>query len=163
MPKLDIITGFVPDYMHCGLSGVVRQFTMYFFDRNSPASLDRGTIAKINKLLTDLKAPIQVARLNRDFETQSKFKAKEWENWVLFYSKPCLSIIPEDRKKFFLHWSDLVEAIYILLKDSIKLEELTHADNLCKKFFVTAQRLYGPKVMKYNVHQLWHLCDSVRD
>jgi len=32
IPQFDLITGFVPDYMHCVLLGVVRSFVSLWFD-----------------------------------------------------------------------------------------------------------------------------------
>ena len=48
LPKFDIVFGFVPDYMHFMLLGVVRQFTMYFFEPNNPCSLDNSLKREIN-------------------------------------------------------------------------------------------------------------------
>ena len=35
LPKFDLICSFVPDYMHCVLFGVVRQFVSLWLDSSS--------------------------------------------------------------------------------------------------------------------------------
>ena len=63
LPKFDIIFGFLPDYMHFMLLGVVRQFTMYFFKANSSCSLNSSVKTDINKTIDKFEPSQQVAQL----------------------------------------------------------------------------------------------------
>ncbi len=64
---------------------------------------------------------------------------------------------------YYRHVSDLVQAMHILLSDSISLTSLTLARTLLFDFCRTFPRLYHPCFETINVHNLLHLCDKVQD
>lgn len=48
-------------------------------------------------MITKIKAPHQVVRLTRAFSEKEFWKAREWENWTLFYNMVVLeNILPPD-------------------------------------------------------------------
>ncbi|XP_018311098.1 uncharacterized protein [Mycetomoellerius zeteki] len=63
-----------------------------------------------------------VAYLPRPITERHYLKAREWENWVLFYSCPLLHGNLE--QKLINHWSLFVHALHILLSDTIILVDL---------------------------------------
>lgn len=154
LQHFDIIKGFVPDYMHCFVGGVAKQFTSYLLN-----SLSQYEFNLINSLLKKVKAPHQISRLSRPLEDRGKWKTREWENWVLYYSAPLLELVIS--KKLFKHWTLLVNSLHILLKTEISYDELNEADEMLYSFVHDAQELYGKQVMTYNVHQLLHIVESV--
>lgn len=90
----NIIEGFVPDILHI-LLGIGEQFAKYF-----AASLGKEAIEQLDKLLLNIKAPKQISRLSRPFSDRTHWKGREWENWVLYYSIPLISLFPSiDKKK----------------------------------------------------------------
>lgn len=88
------------------------------------------------------------------------WKASEWKWWLLFYAVPCLDGILE--KKYHEHMCLLVNGIFLLLKDEILKNDLKEAMDNLSKFVYEVEELYGKSAMTFNVHQLLHLPQSVR-
>ncbi|XP_024892185.1 uncharacterized protein LOC112467697 isoform X1 [Temnothorax curvispinosus] len=159
----NIISGFVPDSMHCLCLGIAEQFLRYWIESNNlPYSLSNNDINKIDNVLLTIKAPNQIARLSRSIRDKKYWKAREWENWILYYSLPILLCFPH-LEIWVKHWSLLVEAFYILLKKSITRDEVNYAHTLLTKFVCYTEHYYSKAAMTYNVHQLLHLAQSVAD
>ena len=159
----NIIDGFVPDAMHCIALGVVKQFlNLWFSSSNEPYSISNANATQIDKYLTSLKAPTQIARLSRPLKDRKYWKSIELENWLLYYSLPALEQI-DNFKRYCKHWALLVNAFHILMQSSITIDELVRADVLLKQFVAETQLLYSKKAMTFNVHQLIHISQSVAD
>ena len=154
LPYFNIISGFVPDYLHCCLEGVANQFTSYYLQ-----SLSDEQIETLDNEMNKIAAPNQITRLCRPLSCRDDWKGREWENFVLYYSVPVLSLILKKEK--LNHWLLFVESLYILLKNSIHINDLNKADEMLLKFVIKAEELYGMKAMTFNVHQLLHICQSV--
>lgn len=154
LPYFNIIDGFVPDYLHCCLAGVVKQVTEYIIKL-----LKKDDFEKINSCLLKIKVPNQLSRLTRSLVDRKHWKAREWENWLLYYSAPLLRNIINN--ELWQHWFLLVNSLYGLLKTSVSIEELDKIDESLHKFVLGVERLYGKRCMTYNVHQLLHITESV--
>lgn len=154
LPCFNIIDGFVPDYLHCYLAGVVKQITECILKL-----LKKNDIEKINYSLLKIQVPNQLSRLTRSLEDRSHWKAKEWENWLLYYSIPLLQTIVND--EILQHWFLLVNSLHGLLKTSLSIDELDQIDESLHKFVLGVERLYGKRCLTYNVHQLLHIARSV--
>lgn len=154
LPGFDIIDGFVPDYLHCYLAGVAKQITEYILK-----SLRKHDIEQLSSLLLTIKVPNQLCRLTRSLKDRHHWKAREWENWVLYYSVPLLTTVLNN--EILQHWSLLADSLYGLLKISLSIEELDKIDESLHKFVLGVEALYDKRAMTYNVHQLLHICKSV--
>lgn len=154
LPFFDIIQGFLPDYLHCCLEGVADQFLNYFMEL-----LSNDNKKEIDENLKKIRAPRQIGRLTRPISNKNDWKARELENFVLYYSLPVLSKFL--RKKNFEHWLLFVEGLYILLQDKLHISELERADLLFHRFVYETENLYGVKAMTYNLHLLLHISESV--
>lgn len=64
--------------------------------------------------------------------------------------------------QYFNHWALLVFAMYTLLTTNIHRQVLEKADLALHKFVIRVELLYGKEHVSFNVHQLSHLCDSVK-
>ncbi|XP_043481109.1 uncharacterized protein LOC122510490 [Leptopilina heterotoma] len=158
--NFDIIDGFVPDPMHI-VSNVGKLFTHIWFGTKSVSSayLTKDKLIEINSIMTKIKVPCQVGRLSRSLDDKEFWKAREWENWILYYSIPIISLFLDS--KYIMHWLLLVEAFYILSKERITIDDLNHADKLLHKFVADTENLYSSVAMTFNVHILLHLARSV--
>ena len=109
------LSGCVSDSMHL-LSGVAKQFaTMLFRNKKKGGLFSKSMIPEIDNALTNIKALHQIVRLTRSFTEKEFWKAREWENWTLFFSLPILSsILPNN---FVMHWALFVEGMYLLMKE----------------------------------------------
>ena len=157
--KFNCILGCVVDSMHL-ISGIAKQFSkMWFGPKGKVGLLPRRVIPEIDMLLTNIKSPHQIARLTRSLSDREFWKAREWENWVLYYSMPILlNVLPLPH---LMHWALFAEALYILSKDEISIFEVDVADKLLHKFVTETEKLYGKAAMTFNVHSLLHLARSV--
>jgi hypothetical protein len=100
IPSFDLARGFVPDYMHAVLLGVVRQFVFLWFDskhHDRTFYLGRRRI-EYDNLLKQLRPPSEIKRLPRSLDLRNYWKASEWRNFLLFYSIHLRNFLP----KFFL-------------------------------------------------------------
>ncbi|XP_071639002.1 uncharacterized protein [Temnothorax longispinosus] len=159
----NVISGFVPDSMHCINLGIAEQFLQYWIESNNlPYSLTNNDIHNIDIMLKEIKVPNQIARLSRSIRDRKWWKAREYENWTLYYSIPILMCFSH-LQIYAKHWALLVEAYYILLKRSITRIELNHADGLLKRFVAYTEIYYSESAMTFNIHQLLHLAQSVAD
>ena len=157
----NIINGFVVDYMHNILLGIVRTYAKYWTSRGNEYSLSKRQIRLVDKVLIKLTPHTQIGRLSRPTKYIRYWKARECENWLLYYSGPILSqLLPN---KYVEHWAKFVEAVHILLQKEISVQDLDIADFLLHEFVFDSENLYGIKSMTYNMHQLLHLAASVRD
>jgi len=64
---------------------------------------------------------------------------------------------------YFQHYILLVEAVYLLLQESISLNDVKKASALLKHFCLKIGELYGPRYSTYNVHCLLHMTERVCD
>ncbi|XP_046396470.1 uncharacterized protein LOC124163543 isoform X1 [Ischnura elegans] len=153
--------GFVPDYMHCVLLGIVRRFLENWLDADFPGYIGLPkTLLCIDQNIISVKPPTLLRRLPITLRNRKFMKARELENWLLFYSIPILQgKLPE---RFLNHWSLLVNAIVTLLKDKVTDDEIDGAEETLSKFVLQANQLYGEYEMTYNMHQLLHIAESVR-
>ncbi|XP_077521119.1 uncharacterized protein LOC144132521 [Amblyomma americanum] len=154
-----IVWSFVPDYMHCVLLGVGKQFLELWLQPSAHAYYI-GSEQQLDKKIQSVAPPKEVRRFPRPTRERRWWKAKEWENWILFYSLPVLEGILE--KKYLDHWAHLVEAIQILVQEKISSSDLNVAEVYLVTFHGYAQHLYGKECMTFNMHQLLHLTKSVR-
>ncbi|XP_032458119.1 uncharacterized protein LOC103317669 isoform X2 [Nasonia vitripennis] len=103
--KLNIVYGFVPDYMHCVLEGVAKQLTDHY-----SSSMTEIEIKVLDEILKYVKYPCQVSRLTRPVSVRNDWSAREWENFILFSSVPVFSTILSN--KLLNHWMLLVEICF---------------------------------------------------
>ncbi|XP_037504319.2 uncharacterized protein LOC119379180 [Rhipicephalus sanguineus] len=160
MPHFDIIWGFIPDYMHCVLLGVMRQLTeLWLSGVGKPYYIGRPALfTVVDTRLCSIKPPL-CFRLQRSLSLRKYWKAVEWQQWLLWFSVPCLhGILPTD---YFKHFTLLVKGVSLLLMDSVSSMDVSESASLLAKFVVGVQFLYGEKEMTFNVHQLLHLPKSV--
>ncbi|XP_040361250.1 uncharacterized protein LOC121048689 [Ixodes scapularis] len=164
LPGFDLVTGYSVEYMHCVLQGVAKQVAeLLFSSSNSNQHFYIGTaatLARVNARLLCIKPPHCITRLPRSLCERSYWKASEWRHWLLFYMLPCLQgILPVDYWKLL---AKLCEAVHILLRDSIALHEIQQAELLLETFVGRSKTLFGVTSATFNVHQLLHLCNCVR-
>ena len=159
----DIIKGTGIDYMHAVLLGIMKMLLNLWFRTNR--SFDFCILHKIREVdrrLLSIKPPSSISRCPRSIEAHRKyFTASELQSFLLYYGPTVLlNILP---KIYYEQFLLLIEAIFILLKQSISVNELGHAERLLFHFCVMFQPLYGHRHQTANIHSLVHLVDSVRE
>lgn len=154
LTTFNIISGFVPDYMHCILEGVAKLLTDLHVK-----NMTELQIQELDRIMMNIAAPHQVSRLTRGISKRGQWKAKEWENYVLFYSYPLLStFLPREQLK---HWLLFSNSLYTLLQRKISIDVLKEVRKALKEFVKDFKTYYGIENMTFNVHLLLHIADSV--
>ncbi|KAG0437007.1 hypothetical protein HPB47_017654, partial [Ixodes persulcatus] len=161
LPGFDIVWSFSPDYMHCVLLGVTRQFLELWLS-NVGAAYYIGSPQlqkEIDERLCHIKPPQCMPRLPRSVKLRKYWKAVEWQQWLLYFSLVCTDSILPDR--YLTHFSLLVRGIFLLLQDEVSTADISDSTDCLVRFVVGVQFLYSEKEMTSNVHQLLHLAKSV--
>jgi len=161
VPNFNIVSGFNPEYMHCILLGVVRQFTSLWFDASSHGekySLRKHT-ADIDKIMLGVKPPSEVKRLPRLLSLRKYWKASEWRSFLLFHS--VIALKPFMLPELYRHWLLLHFAVYNLMAKHVKRSHLISCDLALHKFVSKIPELYGRAHVSYNVHLLTHTVQAV--
>ncbi|KAM7285073.1 uncharacterized protein ISCGN_032047 [Ixodes scapularis] len=162
IPRFDLASSFVIDYMHCVLLGVVKMLMATWFDSKyhaEPWYLGRQ-LKTIDERLLAIQPPDFITRTPRSVRHRMYWKASEFRAWLLFYSIPVLSgILPLAHLQHFVL---LVSAIHMLLKQSVRRHEIDLAETFLSRFVEESASLYGPQFLTFNMHQLTHLGLSVR-
>lgn len=162
MPHFDIVWGFVPDYMHAVLLGVIRQLTeLLLHTSDQPYYIGNPKNMRVlNKRMHCIKPPHLITRLPRPLTECRYWKASEWRAWLLFYCLPVLNGVLQQR--YIRHLGLLVSSVFILSKEQISFDEINKADEMLFEFVARFQLIYGEAQMTSNVHLLTHLSKSVR-
>lgn len=154
LPRLDLGTCVIPEYMHSVLLGVVKQVLRIWLCKRGPWKIKKK-FKKIDKFLLKIKPNQSFSRMPRSILDFKSYKASELYSWLLFYSIPTLEkILPE---VYLQHWMLLVISMFNLLQQKIKLEHIKQSNDLLHAFVKGVKLLYGEREMSYNIHQLLHL------
>ncbi|XP_044578943.1 uncharacterized protein LOC123261415 [Cotesia glomerata] len=145
--------------MHGILLVVARQLWALWSKPGTEYYLKPEQRKKIAARQLNIKRPQEIHRLVRTIDHTAKWKASEWESWLLFDSVPCLSGILNE--KCFQSYFLLVSSIYVLMTDNIRERDLI----ICEiniQFVRDCQIIYGVSSMTFNLHSLFHLVESVK-
>ncbi|RXN22564.1 hypothetical protein ROHU_023413 [Labeo rohita] len=134
MPFFDIVWGFVPDYMHAVLLGVIRQLTELLLNNtDQPYYIGSpNTMMVLENRIKDIKPPHLITRQPRPLAEFKYWKASEWRAWLLFYSLPVLNDVLQPR--YVNHLGLLVSALFLLLNENITFQDINKADNMLFEF-----------------------------
>ena len=113
------------------------------------------SLSSVDCLLGKIKPLHTMPRSPRPIkDTLQYWKASEFHSWLLFYSVPILKSVM--KKEYYLHWCALVEAIHILLDNSISVDELEKSERLLKYFVFLVTPLYNERYFVFLVTPLYN-------
>lgn len=162
----DLSKGFVVDYMHNGLIGIMGMLLDYWMgthrlSKKSP--FFKPMKPKYRTLLDDrllgLKPFERITRKPKSIQDRKFYKASEYRNLLLYYLPICLEGLLDE--KLLKHFKLLSAAVYILLKTSIPVEEINEAHTMLITFANEFEILYGSEAVTMNIHLLRHYKESV--
>lgn len=145
-------SGFVVDYLHAGLLGVIKthtellvsaEFKKYWLGMEEDHLGMEHVIAAIDQRLLKLRPPTCISRTPRPVSSRKLWRAHEWRSWLLFYCIPCLKGLLKE--EYLLHLCMLSKAINILLQQSITEGDVSEADTLLKCYIFYFQKYFGEK------------------
>lgn len=144
IPNYSVVNGNVVHYMHCVLSGVTKMLLKLWFSSEYSSELwyCGSEVHTADLKLLQIKPPMTITRTPRSIkEHRAYWKASEYRAWLLFYSIPVmLGILPDD---YFSHHMLIVQAIYLLLQESIDVTDLSKAEVLIQHYCFKIQHYYG--------------------
>lgn len=158
-----IVDSFVFDAMHTIFLGITRNFISMWLHRSN--FKQRWYIGKrrnlLNKRLLNQLPPSEVQRNPRSFDEMKFFKASEWMNILLFYSVSIFDgVLDVD---YYQHWLLLIELTHLSTQSGITRADISRIDFLSREFIAGVVTLYGEEYCSYNVHQLSHVSDCVKN
>ena len=165
LPKFSIVKGMLIDYMHGVCLGVIKTMLKLWFKpkyKTFPFNIS-NLVKVVDRRIKQLRPPIEITRTPRSIENDLMYwKASEFRDFMLYYSLPVLyKILPDE---YYMHYSDLVRAMYILLRKDITVAQLASAREYIYRFCSRFEQLYsGSNTFTLNFHQLVHLPDDVRN
>ena len=144
LPNFDIVCCFTPDYMHCVLLGVVRQFL------NKPYYIQN--ITAVDSLLKSIKPPDEMCRLPRSLLDRKFWKASEYKSLLLIYSAVIMmNILPN---RYYRHWLLLCNGIRFLIQETVTSSMIINSRNCLNNFITLVPDLHGLCNVSYKVHIL---------
>ncbi|XP_071785542.1 uncharacterized protein [Asterias amurensis] len=158
----NIISSFIPDYMHAVCLGTVRRIVAMWLNPSNSSNewyLGRRS-ADICARLKFIQATKEITRLPRSLSELKFWKANEWRSFLLYSPLILKDILPA---KYLAHWSMLACAIFHLNTCKISKQTLQWCDFLLHKFVLYMEPLYGATQATFNVHLLLHMSDSVNN
>jgi hypothetical protein len=162
LPTFDPVRGVAVDYMHCVCLGVIRQLVNLWMDskQNGKPYYIGLMEREISNRLCAINVPSEISRAPRSFTDRRYWKASEWRTFIFCCLIVFQGILPP---VFLKHLFLFVYGVYCLLGDSIDDSTIDSAEVCLTKFVIQVEELYGLKHCSFNVHQLVHLAQSVRD
>lgn len=147
IPGFDIVSGVTIDYMHCVLLGITKMLLALWTDNSysaQPWYLGSNGIKKLEQRYLEIKPPNVITRTPRSMlKNLAHFKASELRAFLLYYSLPCLwGLLEED---YFQHLLLLVNAIFLLLQDSIPPSNIERSSSMLVHFCTRMEALYGKR------------------
>lgn len=159
LPFFDSIWGFPIDYMHGCLLGVTRQVLELLKTPGVKYKLTKQDREAVDQRLMSIKPPHEIYRLPRPTADMSKWKASEFESWLLYWSLLCLDGIANP--EFLEMYALFVRGVFTLLKRDITKEDIARTEYDLTKFVGTFQIEFSKSAMTFNLHSVGHLCKSV--
>jgi len=159
IPHFDRATSAPPEYMHCVLLGVVKQFLKLWFFSPGEWNIKDKMVEIDGFIVKNVKVTDQYVRIPQKIKDFKLWKASDLRVWLLFISLPALSGRLQGR--YLQHWMLLVSAVYLLLKQEITPSDVSSAKIKLRIFVRDIAKLYRQDVYTYNVHNLLHLVEHV--
>lgn len=156
---LQIPDSLMLDYMHLVLEGEFsRRFSIWLNPRNEHGYLAKRTAALEKKML-DISFPHDFNRKLRPISEFKRWKDREIQNFFLYASLPLLKFhLPSE---YYHHLSLLVTAVWLLITDEVKMDDVDLARMLLTHYGRMVETLYGTSEVTYTVHALQHLPEQV--
>jgi hypothetical protein len=161
IPHFDCATGFVSEYQHSFALGVIKQLLLHFKD---PGFRDEtyyigNNLEVINVKIDNILTPNIINRIPRSLSDVKYWKAAELRHFALYYM---IEVLHEEiEEKYLQALMHLVAAMYIFLKDEVRVAEVTLARMLLQDFHESVEDLFGAGNLTYNMHQMLHYADCV--
>lgn len=162
IPNLDMVKQFPLDFMHLICLGVMKKLLIELW-LSGTTKLKKEDSLRMSQKLTNMSSQVtcDFQRTTTSLGEASKLKAAELR-FILLYAGPFIlkGVLPDDLYKHFML---LHVAFRILCSDTLFLKYSSFAENYLQRFFLLSQVLYGKHVAIFNMHNLIHVTDDVKN
>ena len=158
VPKFDLVYGYVIDYLHTLLLGILFAMLNYIFENKEAAS----EIPTIDKRLSGICPPHTMAAQKRLLSEISDWKGKELRLFGLYFVLPCFQGLRKIPARRYEQVRKFVVILQIVLSSYITEDQLQLAERLVNEFVSDFQDLFGAIHMTLNPHLLKHIIKIVR-
>lgn len=164
IPHLGLVSRVPLDYMHLVCLGVMRKLLMLWLAGPLQTRLPSRSVKIISDHLETFRknVPTDFARKPRSLNCIKYWKATELRQFLLYIGPVILKNIL--RKDVYLNFLTLHVAIASLANPNILRTPhyILYANELLKHFVTSYEKIYGKKYVSFNVHNLLHLADDVK-
>lgn len=156
--NINMVTQFPIDPMHLFDLGVTRKMLNALVKKmnsNDKTSMTNGLLSTVGYI------PKEFGRTPRPIDELKRWKATEYRQFLLYTGIVVLKDIVDDDT--FYHFL-LIHCAYRLLCCPYSFQNnLEASENLLQDFVKFFPNIYGEKNLTYNVHNLLHVCECVRE
>lgn len=164
IPHFGLVSKVPLDYMHLVCLGVMRKLLMLWLTGPLQIRLPSRTVTIISNHLELFRknVPTDFARKPRVLNYIKLWKATEFRQFLLYISPVILKDIL--RKDVYFNFLTLHVAITILVNPNVLRTPhyIIYANELLKYFVKSYENIYGKKYVSFNIHNLLHLTDDVK-
>ena len=163
--EISLINGFVLDYMHLVMLGVVRRYltALVQLSFGSKARLSANQRELLNSHLLSLNGclPSEFSRQPRPTDELQYWKATEFRQFLLYVGPIVLyDILSSDAYEHFMYLSIGI-SILMNTNDEFRNANIPLVKELLKCFVLNCKTVLGNIFCVYNVHGLLHLHEDV--
>jgi hypothetical protein len=158
---VDFVQALLPEYMHEFCQGVCKKFIkLWTSPKNSkqPWYVTSRNLEVVNRRLSLCFPPYDITRTRFDLNDLPNWKAAMFKAFALYYFVVFEGYLAP---RYFLHFSKLSFCLFVLLQDSVSVQNIKVAESLLKSVVVEMEELYGIEEIGINVHFLTHLGQAV--
>ena len=163
LTDFDFIRGTVPDYLHSVCHGAIRFFLHLWIDSSNhkePWYLAKNKRDILDARLSQMKPPYDITRTSHSLSEIKLWKASEFRSFALFYFPALADLLPS---VYYKHFGILVYVLQVLLQEKVPLSLVKDSQILVLRFIRETEVLYGLHHVRFNIHLLSHLVQSVID
>ena len=156
----DIFEGAVVEAMHCVYGGVMKTLAINWMKNHKYEYYIGRKKEAINARLKCLKVTTEIPRIPSVIELFKFFKCSEWR--TMLFTLPIIldGILLQPYRK---HLCRLANAIFMVSKPVVSEADILKCEKELKQVVRSFETLYGEEYMSFNVHQLGHICQTVRN
>ena len=155
-----MVKGFPIDYMHQLCLGIMKKLLLAWKRGNKEVRLCARQLDEISSGLVNLRSSIPkcFARKPRSLIEVDRWKATEFRQFLLYTGKVVLKGVLS--ATYYQHFLVLSVASSILISHHLTKVHLNYASDLLKYFVESANQLFCPEIMVYNMLCLIPLVES---
>lgn len=163
IPHFDISKSFLPDFLHVFFLGLFRTLLSCWFgtsNKDKPYYVKKRLREQLGRELEKIRPPDSTMRIPRGLKHMKHYKGNEIEEICLHYFPILLK--NKLKKEYYEHYLLIVYAVHTLLKKTIHVREIDHAQFLINLFLSELKEKYGENKLTYNSHIASHVAEYVR-